>query len=195
MQTCKKLKIYESKYKHMMNKIQYSNLLMDTHVMGDMFCYLRTSSGILEQNKLDDNFIKSRDVLSVQKMLCNISQQLCANDLNIFANENNLKSTIYQTEDIAYGCVNVTPYRRGTVFLFLQISMRGEGTARLTGYSTNTIHHDAVCFGTTPDVKEVTDAISEYLGNNERIIKDMTRIKEKHSTAKDVDTLAKEILY
>lgn len=179
----------------MMNKIQYNNFSMDTHMMGDMFCYMRSPLGILEQNKLDDNFIKSRDVSSVQKMLYNISQQLCANDLNIFVNENNLKSTVYQVEDVAYGCVNVTPYRRGTVFLFLQISMREEGTARLTGYSTNTIHHSAVCFGTTPDVKEVDDAINEYLGDNVRIAKDMTRIKEKHNTTKDVDTLVKEILY
>jgi len=70
---------------------------------------------------------------------------------------------VKQSGDIVYMCVQIYHWRRGFGFVYLQISEMDGGNARLFACVTDTIHHSAFCFGTTPDAENAVGMIRDYV--------------------------------
>jgi len=115
-----------------------------------------------------------------------IDQKARLGDLKLLsAHERRLLSTLMKTEEsmlnesllecveskdekeaLSSYLIDVMHFRRGTVYIMLQLSDRG---IRLLSYGTNKIHHPASCFWTSPmdnlTQKELEDRMSESIKN------------------------------
>jgi len=171
---------------------------MNSAITTDTIFYYPRTGSTLTRVTVDDNYLKNCKVRTVKNMLTNI-----INVINFYETDHSLKykekeeyvRQIFIEDDVTYKCVEIGLWRRGFGFVFLQISKQNEGQVRIVCYSTNTIHHSAECFGTTPDIEEIDRLISDYLGNEQRVLKDISDLKLQHTTQKDSDQLLKEILY
>ncbi len=169
--------------------------------MGDIFIYNRQDQELVT---LDDEMIDSIEVPSVKKLLKNLSHRINCIETNMYcADEKNYK-IIYRAEDITYCIVSMSRWRRGSGFICLQISSQSslprtrghvKGNARVTAYSTNTIHHKAQCFGTLPGTKEMSQILEEYVKDEERVIKDLNELKKQHPTVVSSTVLYKNLKY
>lgn len=91
--------------------------------------------------------------------------------------------------------VSVGKWRRGFGFVFLQISEKNGGTARVSAFTTDTVHHSAVSFGTTPNADHVLELIKLYLSNIEQVESGLLILMKNHHTTKHVSTPRKEIVF
>ena len=79
----------------------------------------------------------------------------------------------------------------------LQISNKNGGYARITVFTTNTVHHFANCFGTTPREAEANGLLQNIQGFESRqlIIDELAKLKTYHQTEKSVDELIEFICF
>lgn len=164
---------------------------------------------LLQNEKLhtvDDQMIEKQQIQTVKDMLRNIRKTIIVlehyNLNNKIEESDDLMNEIYLQDDVVYKFVKINRWRRGTGYLCLQISSNTEsrisgkpiGCARVCCFTTNTIHHEAVCFGTTPDTSHGMLMIKEYI-ESEEIISDLNKLKLSHPTKLSAKTLHQYIKY
>jgi len=111
------------------------------------------------------------------------------------ATTNDIMNGVFVAEDITFTCVDISEWKRGYCFVFLQISKKNGGSARLALYTTDTIHPSAVGFDTMVESEETSKPLNKYLSNDEKIINDLNRLKMFHATTKIAETLKAEMSY
>jgi hypothetical protein len=146
---------------------------------------------IIKTHIIDDEYIKNINVNSVKSLLTNIKQHVEAYDMS----QLEITNVTFAVDDIVYKCVHDSRWRRGSGFLFLQLSDKNGGSLRLTAYTTNTIHHSAICFGTVPQIGEVNDMIKKYMLNKSNLLTTINTLKRYHKTNHSAEKLMREMLY
>jgi hypothetical protein len=160
--------------------------------VGDVFLYTTKNDDIIN---IDHKFINNIGVASVRKLLTAISNHITEFEKNANPkDEDELMNLIGTTEDITYKCVKIARWRRGTGFIFLQLSSMNEGTARVSVFVTNTRHHTAECFGTEPKSPEAKKILNEYLKDGKNVLKDLQILKDNHTTTLSIDYLLTNII-
>lgn len=173
--------------------------------LGDIFYYERTrddeGTRSFSQVKVTDAYIKEvGDKISetVAKLITQIIYIIKFYERHHFSGyieADKYLNQIFTVDDVVFKCVSLGTWRRGFGFAFLQISNQNDGQARIVCYSTNTVHHSAICFGTTPDVKDTEMILSEYLKDKQKVLADISNLKRHHDTQKDADELLEKMLY
>lgn len=152
---------------------------------------------------VNDSMIDGQPIDTVKNILSNIRKNIIVlENSNTEKKENETMTQIHVADDVVYKFVKINRWRRGTGFLCLQISSNKEsriptkpiGCARLCCFTTNTIHHPAFSFGTTPGVDEAKQMIMDYI-ESEQIIDDLNELKLSHPTKLSAKTLLKYIKY
>jgi hypothetical protein len=169
---------------------------------GAVFIYKSDSTDIIEIN---DEMIEMIDLPCVQSLLTSVRDRINAYE-NAFHQTSDLKPNpvsgsndqlfldqIETVDDLTYKCVNIARWRRGFGFVFLQLSLKNKGMARTTVFVTNTVHHSAVSFGTTPGAEQAQQLLDEYLNNNEKVLADINDLKQYHLTNKTSRVLLKNM--
>lgn len=160
--------------------------------VGDIFMYRSETNDLI---KFNNKLIKNIKISSV----CDVMKSI-RDHINTFVsdasleNEKTLTENIEIVDDITYKCVKVARWRRGTGFIFLQISSKDSGNARVSVYVTNTIHHYAECFGTTPGADEANLILTEYLADVKCVSTDLQSLKDHHTTECTVEYLFNHIV-
>tara|TARA_B110000037_G_scaffold151558_2_gene170901 strand:- start:3 stop:419 length:417 start_codon:yes stop_codon:yes gene_type:complete len=96
---------------------------------------------------------------TVRKLSELVQKQIMVLDnMHCYSQHKDIMDTIIKVGDIKHIFVKIYKYRRGIVILALQKSSKG---IRRVWYFTQTIHHSATCFGTTPDIDIVSDLNSK----------------------------------
>ena len=156
-------------------------------IIGDVFFY-QSSKDILV--KVDDMYIATNNIPSVQKLLKNIRDGINQIELNSkYFEEEKYKHNIEIISDIVYKCVSISKWRRGQGFVFLQISSKNSGTARVTVFTTNTIHHSSASFGTVPGSQDAKKLLTDYLQNKSKVIADIELLKNIHPTQRSASDI------
>ena|SRR5579872_7540165 len=168
---------------------------MSTKTFGSIFYYQVVPPHDYFRILVNDDYLMHVTVDSVRKLLENITNDIKNFELSTSLSESMIKGQVKIVDDITYSCVCVGKWRRGFGYLYLQLSEKNKGSLRLAAYTTNTIHHSAQCFGTTPDIDNVKDLISDYLRNPSNILNDIAKLRNCHSTKKEVKVLLDEMIY
>jgi hypothetical protein len=145
--------------------------------------------------KLDDEYIEFIGIDTVQTMLINIRAQITDAELkkSELVDAAFIKN-IGISGDVVYKCVKISRgWRRCSAYVFLQISNRNKGPARAVVFVTDTIHHSAICFGTTPREREAQEFLDTYLKDKENLLADLTLLKKSHGTERSAFDLLKNI--
>jgi hypothetical protein len=158
--------------------------------LGDIYLYQSDQKTITKIEEI----IEKIDVFSVKNMLRDVHDQIASYESNRYDIES-LEFPIKKSEDIMYKCVKFDSYRGGSVYAFLQISMKDGGTARVVIFVTNTRHHSGACFGTTPTQKEAQEHLNKYLKDQERVLEDLTKLKRSHLTQRTPRQLLARLLH
>ena len=87
----------------------------------------------------------------IEQLVKNLDQNLFINKLPKVLISSNLTTVLFDK----------AVYRRGTLYAGLQLSDLGQ--VRLVLYTTNTVHHKAESFGTTPKKKQVEKYLNQTL--------------------------------
>jgi hypothetical protein len=166
--------------------------------LGDIFHYAgQDEPGAIRKMKLlDEKYISSIPVLSVQKILRKITEEIKKYEFNSSISYK-LERKIFEVEDVVFMVTCIGRWRRGFGYVVLQISEKNGGSARVSVYTTNTIFHDAICFGTNPCESESMELIDKYVNvkNIDTLTKDLALLKTKHSTKKTVTQLISSLQY
>lgn len=158
---------------------------------GSVFLY---KSSKLEE--LTGEFIQSIKIQNVQNLLISIYNQINTYEKAHYTqNTKEIKCVeeINTLKDITYKCVNISHWRRGFGFVFLQLSMKDEGQIRVISLVTNTIHHKGGSFSTEPNIKHAKKILKEYMNNKTQVLVDIESLMEHHSTEKTSDELLETI--
>lgn len=174
---------------------------MSEKKIGNVFHYAgQDKPGAVRLMKLiDEKYIKSFPVLTVQRVVCKIKAEINkyeTNDIK-YVHPNELKHKIFKIDDVVFMVANIGKWRRGSAYVVVQISEKNDGAARVSIYTTNTIFHSAQCFGTTPSKIESQELLDEYvnLKNIDTLMKDLALLKNEHSTKKTVGALIASLQY
>jgi hypothetical protein len=133
-----------------------------------------------------DQYYRKIRIPEVKKLVQTIGKLIGANEQRF---DDELGTRIFVSDDIVFCFPRIARWRRGTAYVVLQISAKNKGTARITMYVTNTIHHHATSFGTTPDIGHANDIRREYLADRDTVIGDLTRLCATHPTRVRADEL------
>jgi len=152
----------------------------------NIYLYLRRTNNLVNV----DEYISSCDIKSVTDLLGEIKKKInVIEQPGRYVSDDKIIGHKIFSDDIVCMCVNIYRWRRGFGFVFLQISGKNEGSARISAFTTDTVHHSATCFGTTPDAEHASDMIDGYLGDPNQVDNDLYILKQSHYTAKNVFTL------
>jgi hypothetical protein len=149
---------------------------------GSIFIYEGKNKKLIP---LDDSYIQGIRVTSVRKVLGIIRNKIIDHETK----QLDPCGQIFTAEDVTFCFVEIGRWRRGSGFVCLQISIKNKGMARAIVFTTNVIHHSATCFGTTPDVQEASELLNQYLADQDRVIKDLTKLKQSHPTSVSAEKL------
>lgn len=99
------------------------------------------------------------------------------------------EKNIIITEDSVCMCVNVSRWRNGFGFTFLQFSGKNNGSVHVYAFMTDTVHHSAASFGTTPDVDDAENMIKKYIDNidTDRVDFDLFALTRKYHSTRRYD--------
>lgn len=167
--------------------------------VGNVYFYSKIDSkeGNNKRNLiLVDEYIKTIPIKTTQKVLLEIKRQIKLFETKWFDTySDELNSTITQIDDVTFCLVNIGKWRKGSGYVYLQLSNKNNGNARLVAYATDTIFHSSNCLGKLNlDVNDMEKIIKEYLSNKERVKIDIERLKYKHETLKTADELLASLI-
>ena len=165
--------------------------------LGEVFIYRSEKKDIIEIN---DKFIETAKPSCVQSLLTSVRDRVNKYENTFFQTCGATDTTdqvfldqIESVDDLTYKCVNIARWRRGFGFVFLQLSLKDKGSARTTVFVTNTVHHSATSFGTTPGPGQAQQLLNEYLNDTDKVLSDICTLKEYHSTEKTASLLLEEM--
>ena len=158
---------------------------------GELFQYRSTSDDLV---KVDDPYIDSIPVHSVQCILRTIRNAITKFE-SVRYNLANIFTNIIETyEDVVFRCTAIHRWRKGFAFVFLQISQKNGGSARITVFTTTTVHHLSDCFGSAPpSAADAKSVLVQHTGNIAQLVKDLENLKQYHDTKITASDLAKNI--
>lgn len=164
--------------------------------LGEVYIYRSEKKDIIE---IDDKFIDQIEPICVQSLLTSVRDRInayenafsqtcdCVCDCDHNSDDHTDQKFLDQIEivdDLTYKCVNIARWRRGFGFVFLQLSLKNKGMARTTVFVTNTVHHSAVSFGTTPGPDQAQQLLDEYLNDTVKVRSDIDDLKKYNLTKK-----------
>lgn len=158
---------------------------------GDLYLY-RTATD--DQVRVDDQYIESVSVYSVRHILSTIRTSVAAFESVPYGNDSEFMDTIKTCDDVVFKCVSVHRWRKGSGFAFLQISNKNGGSARITVFTTDTVHHSSNCFGSAPpSVSDSKSILKQQIENTTQLVNDIQILKRFHGTTVSASDLAKNI--
>ncbi len=157
---------------------------------GSLFLYDVSTDGLV---RVDDQYIEGVEVLTVQRILDHIRSSVRDFESDPYKDEEELINDVKTFDDVVIKCVGVYRWRRGFGFVFLQISHKNDGSARLSVFTTNTVHHSAASFGTVPSASEAKSLLQQHVGDPAKLIADLKVLKQSHVTKVSAIDLAKNI--
>lgn len=168
-----------------------SNLLVTGVKPGDLFLYQTTSNNLV---KVDDQYIESVPVVVVQDLLRTIRFSVAEYESLVYKDEEKFMDTIRSCSDVVFKCIDVHHWRKGFAFVFLQISWKDGGSARLTVFTTNTVHHSSDCFGTAPpNASDAKSVLVSHISDKRQVIQELEILKLYHATEVSANDLATKI--
>jgi hypothetical protein len=153
--------------------------------LGNIFYYNSSNKNLI---LLNDEYISTIKIPSVTNMLKTIQKNIIYYEQNAYK-FSKPTDEIYVSDDIFFKFIKFGKWRRGTCYICMQLSNKNDDSVRLTAYTTDTIHHNAQSFGTTPTASHAHDLLLNTLQDSKLIINSINMLKNVHSTTKSVDEL------
>jgi hypothetical protein len=157
-----------------------------------LFMYDSTKNELMT---IDDTFIDNITIASVSDVLKNIREFVKNVESNPYSREKEHLENIFICQDITFKCIAIHRWRRGFGFVFLQISLKNGGSSRMTVFTTDTVHHSASSFGTTPTASHAKSILSEQIHDTEKITEHIEILRQLHETQVSTADLVKNIQY
>ena len=164
--------------------------MSDPKPTGSLFLYNASADRLVE---VDDQYIEEVMVSTVQRILHHIRSSVKDFESSPYKDEEDLINDVKTFDDVVIKCVGVYRWRRGFGFVFLQISHKNGGSARISVFTTNTVHHSASSFGTVPSASEAKCLLQQHVGDAATMIADLKVLKQSHTTKVSAIDLAKNI--
>lgn len=159
--------------------------------LGSLYFYQRSNNELV---RVDDQYIKQLSVQTVKDMLTQIRSSVSNYEALTVPDDDDFKHLIVTCGDIVFKCVEICRWRKGFAFVFLQISQKNNGAARVSVYTTDTNHHPSIAFGTNPPSPDDANCVlTDYATDKQRLVSDLNELKKYHDTKISTANLAKTL--